>query len=101
MLEKCYNPKIKAYTQAMNTEHLDASTLMMITMNYLPHDSQKAKDHISALEKELLTDRALFYRYKHFDDFGVPESTFLVCAFWYVDGTCMCGKNQGCNRKSK
>ena len=94
MLEKCYNPKIKAYTQAMNTEHLDASTLMMITMNYLPHDSQKAKDHISALEKELLTDRALFYRYKHFDDFGVPESTFLVCAFWYVDALACVGRTK-------
>jgi len=92
MLEKCYNPKLKAYTQAMNTEHLDASTLMMITMNYLPHDSQKARDHIAALEKDLLTDRALFYRYKHFDDFGVPESTFLVCAFWYVDALACVGR---------
>ncbi len=92
MLEKCYNPKLKAYTQAMNTEHLDASTLMMITMNYLTHDSQKARDHIAALEKELLADRGLFYRYKHFDDFGVPESTFLVCAFWYVDALACVGR---------
>ncbi len=92
MIEKCFDPTLKAYTQAMNTKHLDASTLMMITMNYLDHDSQKAKDHIIALEKELLADRALFYRYKHFDDFGVPESTFLVCAFWYVDALACVGR---------
>jgi len=94
MLEKCYNANLKAYTQAMNTTHLDASTLMMITMNYLSHDSQRAKDHIAALEKELLTDRALFYRYKHYDDFGVPESTFLVCAFWYVDALACVGRTK-------
>ena len=77
MIEKCYDPKQKAYMQAMNSTNLDASTLMMVTMNYLDHNSQKAKDHIAAMEKELLTEGGLFYRYKHFDDFGVPESTFL------------------------
>jgi glucoamylase len=92
MIEKCYDPQKKAYAQAMNSTHLDASTLMMVTMNYLDHNSQKAKDHIAALEKELLTDRALFYRYKHFDDFGMPETTFLVCAFWYVDALACVGR---------
>jgi GH15 family glucan-1,4-alpha-glucosidase len=92
MLEKCYDPHLKAYTQAMNTKHLDASTLMMITMNYLHHNSQKAKDHIAALEKDLLADRSLFYRYKHYDDFGLPETTFLVCAFWYVDALACVGR---------
>ena len=78
--------------QAMNSTNLDASTLMMVTMNYLDHNSQKAKDHIAAMEKELLEEGGLFYRYKHFDDFGVPESTFLVCAFWYVDALACVGR---------
>jgi glucoamylase len=92
MIEKCYDPNQRVYTQAMNTTNLDASTLMMITMNYLDHNSQKAKDHIAAMEKELLAEKGLFYRYKHFDDFGVPESTFLVCAFWYVDALACVGR---------
>jgi glucoamylase len=92
MLEKCFDPKLKAYTQALNTKHLDASTLMMITMNYLGHNSQRARDHIAALERDLLADRSLFYRYKHNDDFGIPESTFLVCAFWYVDALACVGR---------
>ncbi len=33
---------------------MDASTLMMITMNFLDHNSEKAKEDIAALEKELL-----------------------------------------------
>lgn len=92
LLEKCYDADRKVYVQAMGSSNLDASTLMMITMNYLDHDSQKAKDHISALEKELMGNQGLFYRYKHYDDFGVPETTFLVCAFWYVDALACVGR---------
>lgn len=92
MLEKCYNDERKVYMQAMNSTNLDASTLMMVTMNYLDHNSQRAKDHIAAMEKELLAEGGLFYRYKHSDDFGAPESTFLVCAFWYVDALACVGR---------
>ena len=94
LIEKCYDPQQKVYAQAMNSTNLDASTLMLITMNYLDHDSQKAKDHIIAMEKELLADKGLFYRYKHYDDFGEPESTFLVCAFWYVDALACVGRTK-------
>ncbi|HTI11629.1 MAG TPA: glycoside hydrolase family 15 protein [Puia sp.] len=92
MIEKAYDPQRLLYTQAIGSANLDASTLAMITMDYLDHRSEKAKCHIAALEKELFTDRGLFYRYKHYDDFGFPESTFLVCAFWYVDALACVGR---------
>jgi GH15 family glucan-1,4-alpha-glucosidase len=92
LIEKCYDPQKKVYMQAMEGTNLDASTLMMITMNYLDHNSEKAKDHIKALEAELKEERGLFYRYKHYDDFGVPETTFLICAFWYVDALACVGR---------
>jgi GH15 family glucan-1,4-alpha-glucosidase len=92
LIETAYDPARKLYTQAIGTANLDASTLTMITMDYLGHRSEKARDHIAALEKELLTHKGLFYRYKHYDDFGFPESTFLVCAFWYVDALACVGR---------
>jgi len=92
LIEKTWDPVKKVYVQAMNGEDLDASTLSMITMHYLDNTSQRAKDHIVALEKELLADHGLFYRYKHYDDFGFPETTFLVCAFWYVDALACVGR---------
>ncbi len=92
LLEQSYDAERKLYPQAVGTGNLDASTLAMITMNYLPHDSERAKQHIVALEKELLADHGLFYRYKHYDDFGFPETTFLVCAFWYVDALACVGR---------
>lgn len=91
-IEKCYDPQRQVYTQAMGAEHLDASTLKMITMNYLDPHSEKAKLHLKALEELLKTDQGLFYRYVHQDDFGKPEATFLVCAFWYVDALACVGR---------
>ncbi len=93
-LEKCWDPLREVFTQAIDSPNLDASTLMMITMNFLEHDDPKAKKHIEALEKELKAEHGLFYRYKHYDDFGVPESTFLVCAFWYIDALACVGRTE-------
>ncbi len=92
LIQRTYDPVRLLYTQAIGTANLDASTLAMITMDYLDHRSDTAKNHIVALEKELLAENGLFYRYKHYDDFGFPESTFLVCAFWYVDALACVGR---------
>lgn len=91
-IEDCYDPVRKAYTHAVGSEHLDASTLQLILMNYLDPSSQKAKDHLIALEKELKGANGLFYRYLHKDDFGRPKTTFLICAFWYVEALACVGR---------
>jgi len=89
-IEACYDAERKVYTQAIGTPHMDASNLQLIMMGYLKPDSEKAKDHLIAIEKELRSADGLFNRYKHKDDFGEPETTFLICAFWYVEAlTCV------------
>jgi GH15 family glucan-1,4-alpha-glucosidase len=92
MIEKCYVPEKKAYAQAAGVDRMDASTLQLIMMNYLDGNSQAAKDHLIGLEKELFAQDGLFYRYKHVDDFGEPETTFLICAFWYVEALACVGR---------
>jgi len=91
-IELCYNKKLKAYAQAQGSDILDASLLQLITLNYLEHDSEKAKLHLNALEKELMGKNGLFYRYKNSDDFGTPESTFLICSFWYIEALACVGR---------
>lgn len=84
-IEACYIPERKAYAQAIESKHMDASTLQLITMGYFGDDIEKANNHLKALEEDLLAKNFLFYRYKHQDDFGAPETTFLICAFWYIE----------------
>src|ERR1700744_3884298 len=91
-IESCYDPVRKVYTNAAKGDALDASTLQLIMMNYLDPDSQRAKDHLIAVEKELKASKGLFYRYLYKDDFGKPKTTFLICAFWYVEALAAVGR---------
>ncbi len=92
MIEKCYVPAKKGYAQAVGVDRMDASTLQLIMMGYLNGEHHSAKDHLKALEKELSASGGLFYRYRHQDDFGAPETTFLICAFWYVEALACVGR---------
>jgi glucoamylase len=92
LLEQCYNKSEKAYMQAIDSPHLDASTLKLITMQYLQPGSEKAKDQLAAIEKKLVSANGLLYRYRHADDFGKPDSTFLICSFWYAEALAYVGR---------
>lgn len=91
-LEKCYHTNEGFYAQAVGSDNYDASMLKLITMNYLDPNSDRAKKHLIQLERKLKTEQGLFYRYVHPDDFGKPQATFLVCAFWYVDALACVGR---------
>jgi GH15 family glucan-1,4-alpha-glucosidase len=97
-IESTYLSKHKAYGAAQEHGYMDASTLQLIIMAYLPHDSQAAKDHLSALEKELKVKDGLFYRYRVEDDFGKPQSTFLICGFWYAEALACVGRMEDARR---
>jgi GH15 family glucan-1,4-alpha-glucosidase len=91
-IESCYLPDRRAYSQAIGSKYMDASTLQLITMGYFGDDVERANAHLKALEEDLLAKDFLFYRYKHMDDFGVPETTFLICAFWYIEALACVGR---------
>jgi GH15 family glucan-1,4-alpha-glucosidase len=42
---------------------------------------------VAAIEQELVHGRHVL-RYAAADDFGLPESEFLVCRFWLIDALC-------------
>ena len=92
MIEKCYDPERKVYTQAVGSKYLDASCIQLISMHYLDPASERARLHLKAIEEDLMVNDGLLFRYKHEDDFGKPEVTFLVCAFWYVDALASVGR---------
>jgi GH15 family glucan-1,4-alpha-glucosidase len=91
-IEACYDEERGVYTNSTDSSNLDASTLQLIMMGYLDPNSEKAKKHLAVLEDELKGNHGLFYRYLHKDDFGKPKSTFLVCAFWYVEALACVGR---------
>lgn len=91
-IEMCYRADLKAYMQAVGNNNYDAATIHLITMNYLDPAGVRARDHLDALAEHLKTEEGLLYRYIHEDDFGTPETTFLVCAFWYAEALACTGR---------
>ena len=47
---------------------------------------------VNAIEKNLKHGQHLF-RYTDADDFGVPETAFTVCTFWYIEALAVCGRH--------
>ena len=91
-IEACLDKKRGVYTQAIGKDNLDASNLQLILMGYLNGNLDLANSHLRELEKELGSKDGLFYRYKHEDDFGEPESAFLICSFWHVEALASVGR---------
>ena len=91
-IESCYNPDLKAYCSYVGGKALDASLFQLITMGYLSPQTDRAVQHVRAMEEGLRAKGGLFYRYRHPDDFGLPEVAFLVCGFWYVRALAAIGR---------
>jgi GH15 family glucan-1,4-alpha-glucosidase len=91
-IDACYDKRRGVFTQAVGSKNLDASCLQLITMNFLNPNTEQAKRHLQVMEQELRTPEGLFFRYKHEDDFGAPETTFLICAYWYVEALACVGR---------
>ncbi len=91
-IEQCYVEDKGYYAQAIGTENMDASCLQLITMGYLDANGERAKKHLEMMEKGLRTPEGLMYRYVHEDDFGAVHSTFLICAYWYIEALATVGR---------
>lgn len=91
VIERSYDDVQKTYCQAADSKEPDASTLQLISLGYLDPRSERARQHLKAIEESLVTKKEMVFRYKHYDDFGTPENSFLVCSFWYVDALACCG----------
>ncbi len=86
LIEKCYNPDLKAYTQYEGSVDLDSSLLQMITLGYFDDKPrERAIHHLRTIQKELEIAPGFLLRYKHSDDFGNQRSAFLICSFWFIE----------------
>ena len=73
------------FRQHYATDALDASTLLVPLVRFLPPDDERVRATVVAISDEL-TDHGLVLRYRpeETDDGldGAREGTFLICSFW-------------------
>jgi len=85
-----------AFMQAYGSDDLDAATLLLPIVGFLPARDPRVLGTVAAIERELLRD-GLVYRYTQGiggTEDGLPpgEGAFLACTFWLVDNYVLCGR---------
>jgi GH15 family glucan-1,4-alpha-glucosidase len=75
-----------SFTQAYGSEDLDASTLLIPLLGFLPPDDPRVIGTVNAIQRDLTRD-GFVERYRAKDVDGLPsgEGVFLPCSFWLVD----------------
>ncbi len=91
IVEKAWNPKMGAFAATYGGAELDAATLQMGPLRFLPRDDARLSSTIAAIRNGLAKDGWLF-RYKLDDGFGTPEVAFVLCTFWLVEALATIGR---------
>jgi GH15 family glucan-1,4-alpha-glucosidase len=90
---EAFNVELGSFTQAYGSDDLDASTLLIPLVGFLPADDPRVVGTIDAIKRDLTRD-GFVERYKveerNVVD-GLPggEGVFLPCSFWLVDALLM------------
>jgi GH15 family glucan-1,4-alpha-glucosidase len=74
------------FRQHYDTDALDASTLLIPLVRFLPPDDERVRATVDAIA-DRLTEHGLVLRYKvdeTDDGLSGAEGTFLICSFWLV-----------------
>ncbi|HEY8609557.1 MAG TPA: glycoside hydrolase family 15 protein [Noviherbaspirillum sp.] len=78
-----WNEKLSSFVSTFHGDRLDASLLLMAEFRFLEADDPRFVATVHAIERHLRRGDFLL-RYDEEDDFGRPESAFLVCTFWWI-----------------
>jgi GH15 family glucan-1,4-alpha-glucosidase len=93
ILERAWSAKWGALAGALDHDDLDASALLVAELGLLSANDERYRRTVHVIGKEL--DRNGFImRYTAEDDFGAPETAFLVCQFWYADALASIGEKE-------
>jgi GH15 family glucan-1,4-alpha-glucosidase len=92
--EQGFDAERATFTQAYGSRELDAATLMIPIVGFLPPDDPRVVGTVEAVQRELLAD-GLVLRYdtsETGDGLPAGEGAFLPCSFWLVDNLVLLGR---------
>lgn len=76
---------------AVDCDDLDASVLLLPELGLIEPNDPRFISTVEVIEKELRREQHVM-RYVGSDDFGRPETAFLICRFWLIDTLWMIGR---------
>jgi GH15 family glucan-1,4-alpha-glucosidase len=93
--EKAYDPQLGSFVQAYGSKLMDASTLVIPLVGFLPATDPRVLGTVKAVEKSLLVDGFVLRYDSAATDDGLPagEGAFLACSLWLADNYVLTGRH--------
>lgn len=91
-----FDARKNCFTQSYGSSAVDASSLLIPSVGFLPAEDPRVLGTIAAVERELMPD-GLVKRYvtqerTNLDGLKGSEGAFLACSFWLVDAYALSGQ---------
>ena len=90
---EAFSTTLNSYTESFGGSDVEAGLLLMPEGGYLHPTDPRFSGTLALIEKRLKRGSFLF-RYAAADDFGMPETAFNICTFWYLDSLARIGHRQ-------
>src|SRR5947209_1264091 len=87
-----YNSTLGAFTQSYGDTALDASTLLLPLVGFIPPDDPRMRSTVERIIEQLTDEHGFVYRYHSCDGLAGREASFTICTFWLVDNLSMQGR---------
>ena len=84
IVEHAWDPRRRSFMASWGGDTLDASLLLLHELGFLTAEDPRFAATVTAIGSDLRRGD-LIDRYNEADDFGRPETAFLVCTFWYIN----------------
>ncbi len=91
IIEQGFDAERGHFVDAFGGHRLDASLLLLADFGFIEATDPRFIGTVEAIGRELRRGDGLF-RYVAADDFGVPETSFTICTFWYIDALAAIGR---------
>ncbi|MGI4850258.1 MAG: glycoside hydrolase family 15 protein [Janthinobacterium lividum] len=90
---QAWNETLGSFVSTFGGDRLDASLLLMAEFQFLDPKDARFVGTVRAVEKYLKRGDFLL-RYDEEDDFGLPETAFLVCTQWWILALAQMGETE-------
>ena len=93
ILRDAFDPKENTFVESSGSREVDASLLLLGELGFVAPSDPRFAGTVEAIGRRLKRGHHLF-RYAAEDDFGVPQTAFNVCTFWYIDALAAMGRHE-------
>lgn len=90
--EEGWSDDAGAFTQFLGGEALDASSLVIPMVGFLPFDDRRILATMDTIRDKLSDEKGLIYRYRSDDGLAGEEGAFLLCTFWLAESLAGAGR---------